>query len=234
MHAKTEQRADNRIRHQLILAALAALWLSACAEIGRWEWTVTQFHMLGDVREKTFTVVPLRPVNNDSLEFMEYAKMVAVKLGHYGMMYRSPRDIGNTDYIVGLDYGIGEPYQVNYSYPIFGQTGGGSAYVSGTVRANGQNANYSGTVNTAPTFGVVGTASGSITNYRQFVRVFVFEGRSADGKPRKLYEGKAEGAGHLNDLTKIVPSGLKALLAEFPGQSGVSKRTTLLGTDQTP
>lgn len=213
---------------------MMAILLSGCATTDRWEWTVSRFHTLGDVRDKTFTVVPLRPANADSLEFMEYAKLLAGRLGSYGMIYRPQKELGSTDYIVGLDYGIGEPYQVNYSYPIYGQTSGGSAYVSGTVSTNGQSANYSGTVVKAPTFGVVGTGSGSITNYSQYVRVFVYDGRSPDGKPLKRYEGKAEGAGYLSDLTKIVPSGLKALLMEFPGASGTSKHATFFGADQTP
>ena len=81
---------------------------------------------------------------------------------------------------------------------------------------------------------MVGVGSGSITNYHQYVRVFIYEGKEMVGIPLKRYEGKAEGAGYLNDLTKIVPSGLKALLMEFPGKSGSSKIETLFGTEQKP
>ena len=224
-----------RMGFALIAAATLLIFVVGCASGDFWKWSVTRFHTLDVVREKTFTIVPLRSVYNDSLEFMEYAKLVAGKLGNYGMIYRSQNELGKTDFIVGLDYGIGEPYQINYSYPIYGQTGGGThTSYSGTIRSNGQNANYSGTASTAPTYGVVGSDTGSITNYHQYVRLFIYDGKAADSIPLKRYEGKAEGAGYLNDLTKIVPSGLKALLMEFPGKSGSSKTETLLGLDQKP
>ena len=151
-------------------------------------------------------------------------------------MLLSPKtEMGKTDFTVVLDYGIGEPYQVNYSYPIFGQIAGGSTNYSGTVYSGGRAANYSGTATTVPQYGVVGAGSGSITNYVQYVHIFILEGKlNQEGQVVRRYEGKAQGAGYLTDLTKIAPSGLKALFLEFPGPSGVSKTETFFGVDQIP
>lgn len=218
------------------LSLVAALALSGCASsMGLWVWTVTRFHNLGSMQGSTFVVVPLRKDYLGSLEFDSYASLVSEKLRSIGLVQRPKEEVGKTDYLFALDYGLGDPYQVTYSYPIFGQTAGGSTTYNATVYSGSRSANIKGTATTTPQYGVVASGTGSITNYRQFIHLFVFDGRlSATGDLVRRYEGKAEGHGYLNDLTKIVPSGLKAIFVEFPGQSGVSKNETFLGLEQKP
>jgi hypothetical protein len=218
------------------LFLVGILLLSSCASsTALWMWTVTRFHNLGPIQGCTFVVVPLRKEYVGSLEFDSYAALVSGKFRSLGLVQRTKEEIGKTDYLFALDYGIGDPYQVIYSYPIFGQTAGGSTTYNSTIYSAGRVANVSGTATTTPQYGIVGAGTRSLTNYRQFVHLFVFDGRlSTTGELVRRYEGKAEGHGYLNDLTKIVPSGLKAIFADFPGQSGASKAERFQGLDQKP
>jgi hypothetical protein len=218
-----------------IIVALALVVSGCTTSSGAWLWTVTRFHTVDLVQGKTYVIVPLRKEYADSLEFQAYAAHVAHKMSAYGLARRSKDEIGKTDFLIALDYGIGEPYQLTYSYPMFGQVAGGTTLYRGTAYSAGKVSTYSGTATTVPQFGVVGSGSRSVTNYRQYVHLFIYDGRlSPSDELVRRYEGKAEGSGYLNDLTKIVPSGLKALLVEFPGKSGTSKSEKFYGLDQTP
>lgn len=236
LFCKLKQSGGRRVR--LWLGSAAAVFaLSGCVTLVHWDWTVARFHNLGDVMGKTFTVVPAQSANNDSLEFIQYAGMLAAKLEGLGMKFRPPIELGKIDFVVCLDYGIGEPRQFLYNSPIYGQTSPAQlTYVNHyVVNTNGQGSNITSTVNTPATYGVVGSTSQSVTNYHQYIRIFIYDGKPAADKTwLKRYEGKADGDGYLRDLTKIVPSGIKALLTEFPGESGGSKKKILFGTDQIP
>jgi len=209
--------------------------LAGCATTGYWLWTVTCFHNLDVTQGKTFAIIPLQKQYTNSLEFQAYAQIVTDKLSDYGLTRHLKEEMSKADFLIALDYGIGDPYQITYSYPMFGQVSGGTTHYSGTAYSGGNIATYSGTASTAPQYGVVGAGSRSITNYRQYVHLFIYDGKPAqNGDLVSRYEGKVEGAGYLHDLTKIVPSGLKALFVEFPGKSGSSRSERLRGIDQTP
>jgi hypothetical protein len=75
----------------------------------------------------------------------------------------------------------------------------------------------------------------TLTTYSQYVRIFIHDGKAnAEQKFPRRYEGLAQWEGFSNDLTKIVPSGLKALLMDFPGTSGSSQVVSLSGSDLKP
>lgn len=222
--------------------ALAVLALTGCGTPGDWEWNVARLHNLENVKGKTFTVVPLRRENVGSAEFKAYATMMATKLAHYGLTYSPTEETGKTDYVVGLDYGISGPQQHDYSNPIYGVVGGESRHLSGVAisgagaqSAIGQLAQFSGEKTSYQSTAQVGQDSGRLTYYKQYVRIIIFEGRMEPGHLVKRYEGNAVGAaGEIKELAQIVPSGLQALLQEFPGESGKTKLVTLTGSEQTP
>ncbi|MDI1319474.1 MAG: hypothetical protein PSW75_04670 [bacterium] len=213
--------------------ALVVLAFSGCGTIAAdWEWHVVRLHNLGTAQGKTFTVVPLRRENIGSAEFKVYAALLAAKLGRHGLRYLPTEETGLTDYVVGLDYGISAPQELKYNEPILGVSGGQSTYVtgvavSGGTSAIGQLGQFVGEKTTNPTPAVVGRSSGQITYYKQYVRVVVFDGRMEAGHLVKCYDGSAVAVGEHQDLTRIVPTGLYALLQEFPGKSGQTKLVTV-------
>jgi hypothetical protein len=211
---------------------LAALFvISGCTTVGVWKWLVTRFHNLNVVRDQTFVLVPFRKEFSNSLEFRAYAQMAAEKLSAFGLLERPIEELGRTDYIFALDYGVGEPATTNYYLPLFSGRGGISQPAAPGAAAHpaADPVASSTTMN-----GGVGYRMGVVPTYRQFVHLYVYEGRPRNGHHAKRFEGKAEGTGEHNDFTKIVPSGLKALLTEFPGESGKSKREVFMGMDQKP
>lgn len=127
---------------------------------------------------------------------------------------------GSSDYLVGLDYGIGPPVVVKASQEIYGVVTPRT-----TTLATAVNPITGGpvTVLQQPSYGTVGFDTVSTVNYHRYVQLFIQEGRpGADGKSRRKYEGIAESDGTSRDLAWLVPDGITALLTEFPGTSGKS------------
>lgn len=221
------------------LLALTLLALAGCATAGGdWEWNVVRTHNLRAERGKTFTVVPLRRENIGSAEFKAYAALLAAQLDRQGLTYLPTEETGLNDYVVGLDYGTSGPKQLKYNEPILGLSSGQSTYVTGVAVGSGANSaigqlgQFVGERTTNPTSAVVGSSSGQITYYKQYVRVVVFDGRMEPGHLVKRYDGNAVAVGEHQDLARIVPAGLSALLREFPGESGKTERVTMPAENQ--
>ena len=103
-----------------------------------------------------------------SLEYEAYAKRISNKLENYN--YISEKENIAPEYFVLFTYGIGDGGTITGSMPIYGQTGGGTSFTSGTVTSShGGFASYSGTTYSMPTFGQVGSIPYSV---RQHDRVF--------------------------------------------------------------
>lgn len=198
---------------------LAFLFLSSCST-GGLEWNVTRFHELSAIAGKTFIVVPMQQELAGSLEFKAYAQAVAKRLTAAGMTESPEGKFGSSDYLVGLDYGIGPPMTVKSSQEVYGLTTPRT-----TTLAAAANPITGGpvTVLQQPSYGVTGFETVSTVNYHRYVRLFIQEGRpGADGKYLRKYEGIAESDGGSRDLAWLVPDGIATLLTEFPGASGKS------------
>jgi hypothetical protein len=199
--------------------ALLPLLLSGCSTSGL-EWSVTRFHELSAIKGKTFIIVPMQPELAGSLEFKSYAQAAAKRLTEVGMTELPDSKFGSSDYLVGLDYGLGPPVVVKASQEIYGVVTPRT-----TTLATAVNPITGGpvTVLQQPSYGTVGFDTVSTVNYHRYVQLFIQEGRpGADGKFRRKYEGIAESDGTSRDLAWLVPEGITALLTEFPGTSGKS------------
>jgi hypothetical protein len=113
--------------------------------------------------------------------------------------------------------------------PIYGQTGGGTSYSSGTVTSGyGGYASYSGTTYTAPTFGQVGSVPYSQKMYGRNLDLSIIDDRrSSKNNVVKVYEGRVASSGSSADIAVVLPTMIEALFKDFPGQSGKTKKLSM-------
>lgn len=209
------------MKHLAIL--VLAFALSGCAAM--LEARVSSFHNLasGQVAQ-TFAVVPY-DWQNGSLEFQTYEQRITTELNSRGF---EPAPLDQAQFVVFLAYAIDSGQNVTYSYPFIGQTGISSAKTYGTVNSYGNTAKYSGTTTYTPTYGVVGSGTGSQTEYKRVVRLDILDKASlASGNVRKVYEGEVISSGSTGQLSAVMPTLLTALFKDFPGKSGQSKTVSL-------
>jgi hypothetical protein len=187
---------------------------------------VTSFHELpSNGLGQTYKFLPLEG-QEGSLEYEAYAKRISKKLEVYGYILKTEGI--DPDYFVVFNYGIGDGGTITGSLPIYGQTGGGTSYTSGTVSTNyGGYGSYSGTTYSMPTFGQVGSIPYSIRQHDRVLNLKVISYKEAkDGKAKVLYEGRVQSSGSSGEIAVVLPSMIEALFRDFPGNSGKTKIIT--------
>jgi len=168
----------------------------------------------------TYALIPTKE-QEGSLEFQYYVKLVKVELGKRGM---TEAPFNQANYGIFMLYGIDDGKQVVSSYPIFGQTGTSSSYTTGTVTSYGNAASYSGTTYKTPTYGHVGSAACTDTEFTRYLNIDIIDiAKSGDGKVRKVYEGKAISSGSSAQLAPVMPAMIRSVFEDFPGKSGASR-----------
>src|SRR6266571_4350252 len=144
-------------------ALVCIAFLSACSPVLSYNLAVSG---LGSgPQSATYIVLPMmKDVDSTDLQFQEARKYLVAALSKRGL--REASSPQSADVAVFLAYGIGAPEAHSYAYsmPVFGQTAGGTTSISATT---------TGTVTTAPQFGIVGsrTVAGQYTTYTRFVVV---------------------------------------------------------------
>jgi hypothetical protein len=124
-------------------------------------------------------------------------------------------------------YGIDTGRAVDSSYPIIGQTG---ATTCPTFDGTPQSYRCSDS-SPWPTYGVVGSRETRQTEYTRILRLDIVDKQAlAEGNIKKLYEGRVVSSGSSDQLAKVLPTMVKALFEDFPGQSG-STRSSVRATD---
>jgi hypothetical protein len=165
---------------------------------------------------------------NNSLEFAAYKKKFEAQLSVAG--YTIEDDPNKADHIALVAYGIDNGKTSTVSTPIFGQTGGGTTYSSGTVYGAGGSANYSGTGYTMPTYGVVGSSTGSATTYNRAIALDIVEASSFKaGTPKKVYEGRTKSKGSCSVIVEVFDEMLEAMFSVFPGENGRNRKQKVPG-----
>ncbi len=71
--------------------------------------TVRRFQTLPELKGRSYVLLPLRRSNLGTAQFQEYADLTARELGARGMQQHATADAGATDYLITLDYAVGEP-----------------------------------------------------------------------------------------------------------------------------
>jgi hypothetical protein len=166
---------------------------------------------------------------NSSLEFATYKRKIEEKLSIVGYEIASSAD--RADHIAFVAYGIDTGESATRSTPVFGQTGGGTTYSSGTANTSEGSIFYSGSTYSMPTYGVVGSVNQSVAMYNRVIALDIVGAASLrDGAPQKIYEGRTTSTGSCGVITEVFDEMLDAMFQGFPGENGRNRRLVVPGT----
>ena len=198
----------------LFVAALLLAMLPGCALLRS---QVAVLHQLPkNLSDTTYVITPFKE-QEGNLQYKDYAEVVRQQLNAKGFR-ETTMDQAQT--LVFFAYGIDKGKGVVSSYPVIGQTGV-EACTSTSCLDTGP----------WPTYGVVGTRKTRQTEYTRLLRLDIVDKQAlAEGKIKKLYEGKVVSRGFSDQLVEVLPRMIKELFEDFPGQSG-STRTSSQVTD---
>ncbi len=198
----------------LLVATVLLAMLSGCALLRS---QVAVVHQLPkDLSGTTYVMIPFKE-QEGRLEHKAYEETVRQQLNAKGFRETT---VDQAQTVVFFAYGIDKGRAVDSSYPIIGQTGVETCTSTSCLDSSPW-----------PTYGVVGTRETRQTEYTRVLRLDIVDKQAlAEGNIKKLYEGKVVSNGSSNQLMKVLPTMVKALFEDFPGQSG-STRTSLQLTD---
>jgi len=198
----------------LLVATVLLAMLSGCALLRS---QVAVVHQLPkDLSGTTYVMIPFKE-QEGRLEHKAYEETVRQELNAKGFRETT---VDQAQTVVFFAYGIDKGRAVDSSYPIIGQTGVETCTSTSCLDSSPW-----------PTYGVVGTRETRQTEYTRVLRLDIVDKQAlAEGNIEKLYEGKVVSNGSSNQLMKVLPTMVKALFEDFPGQSG-STRTSLQLTD---
>ena len=160
---------------------------------------------------------------NDTLEWKSYRKIFESGFRKSGFTIT---ELASADYVAFISYGIdgGKVTQDTVTTPVYGSTGGGTTYHSGTVSSYGGGyGSYSGTSYSMPTYGVVGSST-SIVSGEQFSRniaIDIVDRKTLKSeKPVKVYEGRVRSAGTCSQMNQVIDELVQGFFQKFPNGSG--------------
>lgn len=208
-----------------VLLAISFALLGGCANI--FVSDVSVFHEIpSNFSGATYAVIPFKE-QQGSLEHKSYKLAVERELSAKGL---KAVPVESADIVVFMTYGIDDGKQVVGSYPIFGQTGVASSYTSGSVYSYGRFGNYAGSTTYTPTYGVIGTGVSTDTEYTRYFKLELMDKHALEkNQINKLYEGKVVSKGSSGQLSVVMPYMVKALFEDFPGKSGSTRRSRIIG-----
>ncbi len=200
------------------LCTIAILFtLSGCGSFV--QTSSTSFHGVNHAVRDTISVMPIDKSQEGSLEFKTVSNYLLKKLSESGYI---PSSNPQSRYVAYITYGIDTGSTTMTSVPIFGQTGGGTSFSSGTVSSGAKTGTFSGTTTTMPTYGMVGAMAVSGREYRRAVNIDIF--RAEPNKtPEKVYELKGISTGSCGNVNSILFNIIDGMFKNFPGESGKSK-----------
>ena len=166
---------------------------------------------------KPFVLIPFDE-QKGSLEFKQYASLISAYLNVKG--YRRVKNRKQADYAIFFRYGIDDGRTAISSYPIYGLTGGGTTYHSGTISGSGGGvSSYSGTSSSTGSFGVVGVGTSSRVNYKRLFTFDMFDlKKSSRENIIKVFEGKVKSTGALDNFLVVSNCVIHSLFEGFPGR----------------
>jgi hypothetical protein len=197
---------------------LCGAFLQSCASV---RGTTTSFYVPEYRPGGTIAVIAADESVNQSLEFQLYKTKIEQRLAAAGY---GIAPISSADQIALVAYGIDTGQTSAVSTPIFGQTGGGTSYHSGTVYGSGGSASYSGTSYSMPRYGVVGSYTGSQTTYGRAIAIDIVNMPKNKTEPVKsLYQGRVISRGSCGAIAEVFDEMLEIMFKNFPGVSGKSQ-----------
>lgn len=212
----------------LIIVFVVAL-LSGCASVSpHIESNVTSFHTLPPESTSAMKVIvlPWRDALGESLEFQAYAAAVGRQLTARGASVVT--DGKEATHVLFLDYGIddGQFVTSTYSIPHWGVTGYSGATTTGTVSTYGNTSYVNANTTLNKTYGVTGYSTGVRTDqvFSRVLNADLVELSKPPLEAKKVYEARLRSQGSCSNLATVMPAFIAAMFAEFPGESGRSRR----------
>ena len=218
-HFQDFVRSADYLGMPFIILMLVAI-LSGCSAVHS---NVSQFHKMDSAPPGTFSFVPLDK-QKGSLEFETYAKQTSKYLRQNG--YTEVKKDDNWRYGVFFSYGVGAPQTISGVMPLYGSTGGGTAYHSGTVSTyGGSYGSYSGTTTAAPSYGIVGSMPYRNTDYPRHFKLLILDRAQplSDGHFQTVYEGTVTSTGSSDTFAQVGGCMIRSLFEDFPGKSGETR-----------
>jgi uncharacterized protein YceK len=201
---------------QILMSIVIVLGLTGCA--GLIKTSSTTFHGPEHNNRGSIAVLPIDKTQEGSLEFRAVSEYLTRKLNQTG--YTIPAVDVKPMYAAFITYGIDNGTTSISSVPIFGQTGGGTSFTTGSISSYGQTSTFSGTTTTMPTFGMVGTMPVSSTEYNRKVNIDIWKN---DAPPKKVYEVRGVSSGSCGNINAILFGIIDGMFENFPGESGKAK-----------
>ena len=200
---------------QCAVITILGIFLTACGVL---ESKVTSFHSLPakSTINGSILIVPGKGVS-PSLEFQSYAARIYSELAKSG--FTAATTTSKADYVGVFTYGIDSGRDYVYSTPIFGQTGGGTTFHSGSIYGTGGSASYTGSSYTPATFGITGTKTDSGVRFTRVAELSI--SRQSDSK--LVWQGRNVSSGSSGEIAQVLPTMIHALLKDFPGKSGKTR-----------
>jgi hypothetical protein len=203
--------------------------VSACAPT--FNAKVNRFQMMPAPTGQTFVIKAGDPKLADSLEFSQYASLVASKLAAVGYQ---PADANAASLVVTVDYGVDQGKEKVRSVPgsRFGFGFGPSyGYFDPWYRPYGyyptpyRHGRYSYVSGFYDPF-LFGSGYDELEQYTVFTSGLNMKiERRADGQ--RVFEGKAQAMSLNDNLTYLVPNLVEAMFTGFPGNSGETVKITV-------
>jgi hypothetical protein len=201
---------------RFVAAATCFIALASCSTV---ESNVTRFHTLPPKGTGQSFAVRTEP-GQSSIEFSQYSQQVSKHLQAYGW---TPASSNSADYTVVLDYQMGGSRERTGSLPVYGQTGGGTTYHSGSFNAYGsggyRSGSFGGTSYSPATFGVVGAMPYNHTVHDRYMILTI-----RDRTGTSVFEGKVNSSGSSAEIAVVLPEMIDSLFTGFPGVSGKTKK----------
>lgn len=203
---------------RLLAILLCGAMLQSCAHV---RGTTTSFYVPEYRPGGTISVIAADESINQSLEFQLYKTKIEQRLSLAGY---SVTPTAAADQVALVAYGIDTGQTSAVSTPIFGQTGGGTSYHSGTVYGSGGSAAYSGTSYSMPRYGVVGSYTGAQTTYGRAIAIDIIKiSKDKTDAVKPLYQGRVISRGSCGAISEVFDEMLEIMFKSFPGESGKSK-----------
>lgn len=211
---------------KIVLVSLVCL-ITACVSYqlppSRVETSATTYQGESHAERGTIVVMPIDKVQQNSLEFKTVGAHVLKKLEQNGYIVGNEK---SAEFQVFITYGIDSGTTTSTVVPIYGSTGGGSKYTSGTITSGTSVANYSASTWSMPTYGVVGAATVKGTEYKRAVNIDIFKVVQKKD-PHKVYELRGYSIGSCGNVNSVILTIVDGMFVNFPGVNGVTKKVSI-------
>jgi len=219
-------------RFLALIAPVALVALSGCTTGFRAD--VARFQQMPAPQGQSFIVVARDPDRSNSLEFAQYADLVAQRLQGYG--YVRAADSASANLVVSLDYDVDRGRErVRSTGSGYGGGYGGFGY-GGFGRFGYGGYPYYGFGRRSFVYGfhdpfLFGGGYNDVTSYTVYASQLdmTIERR---GTNQRVFEGTAKAMSTSDELTRLVPNLIEAMFTGFPGNSGETVRITVASDDR--